>query len=50
MEVFMFHLMPRGALVSAQATLELDGAPILVGAPALLGRQGEAAGLLVVPV
>jgi Xaa-Pro aminopeptidase len=39
-----------GALVSVQATLELDGAPLLVGAPALLGRQGEAASLLALPV
>jgi hypothetical protein len=43
---------PSGAsaLVSAQATLELDGAPLLVGPPALLDRQGEAAGLLAVLV
>jgi hypothetical protein len=38
-----------GALVSVQATLSIDGRPVLVGAPALIGRRGEAAGLLVRP-
>ncbi|HKA81260.1 MAG TPA: aminopeptidase P family N-terminal domain-containing protein [Xanthobacteraceae bacterium] len=37
---------PR-ALVSVQACLEIDGRPMLLGAPALLGGRGEAAGLLV---
>jgi len=35
------------ALVSVQACLEIDGRPMLFGAPALLGGRGEAAGLLV---
>jgi len=38
-----------GALVSVQATLSIDGRPVLVGAPALIGRRGEAASLLVRP-
>lgn len=38
---------PPRALVSVQACLELDGRPVLCGAPALLGGRGEAAGLLV---
>jgi Xaa-Pro aminopeptidase len=37
---------PR-ALVSVQAGFEIDGRPILVGAPALLGGRGETAALLV---
>jgi hypothetical protein len=32
-----------GALVSVQACIEVDGRPVLVGAPALLGALGEAA-------
>ena len=40
---------PR-ALVSVQACLEIDGRPVLVGAPALLGGRGEAASLLVQPL
>jgi hypothetical protein len=36
-----------GALVSVQATLNVDGRPVLLGAPALIGRRGEAASLLV---
>jgi creatinase/prolidase-like protein len=36
---------PR-ALVSVQACLEIDGRPVLLGAPALLGGRGEAASLL----
>jgi Xaa-Pro aminopeptidase len=43
------HQLAPGALVSVQASFEIDGAPLLVGAPALLGRQGEAASLLVQP-
>jgi hypothetical protein len=38
-----------GALVSVQATLNIDGRPVLLGAPALIGRRGEAASLLVRP-
>ena len=37
---------PR-SLVSVQACLEVDGRPVLLGAPALLGGRGEAASLLV---
>jgi len=40
---------PR-ALVSVQACLEIDGRPVLLGAPALLGGRGEAASLLVQPL
>jgi hypothetical protein len=36
----------EGALVSVQACFEIDGRPVLVGAPALLGWRGEAASLL----
>ena len=38
-----------GALVSVQAAFEIDEKPVLVGAPALLGRDGETASLLVQP-
>jgi hypothetical protein len=38
-----------GALVSVQGALAVDGVAVLVGAPALLGAQGEAASLLVDP-
>jgi hypothetical protein len=38
-----------GALVSAQGALTLDGQSVLVGAPALLDRNGEAARLIVDP-
>jgi hypothetical protein len=38
-----------GALVSAQATLRIDGLIVPVGAPALLGGEGEAASVLVDP-
>jgi Xaa-Pro aminopeptidase len=38
-----------GMIVTVQATIALGGAKILVGAPALLGRGDETAGLLVVP-
>jgi len=36
-------------LVSVQARLDIDGVPMLIGAPALIGERGEAAGLLVSP-
>ena len=36
-----------GTLVSVQATIDVDGRPVLLGAPALIGRRGEAASLLV---
>jgi hypothetical protein len=35
-----------GAIVSVQACIEIEGRPILVGAPALIGSPGEAAALL----
>jgi hypothetical protein len=41
---------PRGALVSVQASLAIDGRTVLLGAPALVGRLGEAASLLVDPL
>ena len=41
--------LPPGALVSVQGGLEVDGVPVLVGAPALLGASGEAASLLLHP-
>jgi Creatinase/Prolidase N-terminal domain len=37
--------LPR-ALVSVQASFEIDGRPVLVGAPALVGGRGEASALL----
>jgi len=40
--------LPR-ALVSVQMSLEIDGRPLLVGAPALVGGRGEASALLVTP-
>jgi len=40
---------PR-SLVSVQACMAIDGRPLLLGAPALLGGRGEAASLLVHPV
>ena len=43
------HPLVPGALVSVQASLEVDGAPLLIGAPALIGKDGEAASLLVQP-
>ena len=43
------HQLAPGALVSVQAGLEIEGAPLLIGAPALIGKQGEAASLLVQP-
>ncbi len=41
---------PAGALVSVQAALAIDGRTVLLGAPALIGRPGEAASLLVDPL
>jgi Creatinase/Prolidase N-terminal domain len=38
-----------GALVSVQASLTIAGQSVLLGAPALLGKRGEAASLLVDP-
>lgn len=43
------HAPAHGALVSVQGVLVIDGHPVLVGAPALLGGKGEAASLLVDP-
>jgi hypothetical protein len=40
---------PPGALVSVQGALAIDGVTVLVGAPALLGAQGEAASELLDP-
>lgn len=39
-----------GALVSVQGTLTIDGRTVPVGAPALLGAEGEAASLLIDPL
>jgi hypothetical protein len=39
-----------GALVSVQGAIEIDGRTVLLGAPALIGAQGEAASLLVDPL
>jgi Creatinase/Prolidase N-terminal domain len=38
------------ALVSVQASLDIDGTSVVLGAPALTGAAGEAAGFLVPPV
>jgi hypothetical protein len=38
-----------GSVVSVQATIETSGRAILVGAPVLVGRNGEAASALVTP-
>jgi Xaa-Pro aminopeptidase len=40
------HPLAPGALVSVQVRVEVEGAPLLLGAPALVGRRGEAASLL----
>jgi hypothetical protein len=37
---------PPGALVSVQAALAVDGQTVLLGAPALIGRSGEASSLI----
>jgi len=47
--VGMLHPLAPGALVCVQACLEIDGAPLLIGAPVLIGKDGEAASLLVQP-
>ena len=39
-----------GALVSVQGALAIDGRPVLVGAPVLLGGRDEAASLLIDPL
>jgi hypothetical protein len=39
-----------GAVVSVQATIKADGSPVVLGAPALLGSNGQAASLLVPPL
>jgi hypothetical protein len=39
-----------GALISVQAALSIDGRTVLLGAPVLLGRSGEAASLIVDPL
>ena len=41
---------PPKALVSVQASLQINGRSVLLGAPALLGQRGEAASLLVHPL
>ncbi len=41
---------PPGALVSVQGVLAIDGRTVLVGAPALIGAEGEAASLLADPL
>jgi hypothetical protein len=38
-----------GALVSVHGALSIDGQTVAVGAPALLGADGEAASLLIAP-
>jgi hypothetical protein len=40
---------PWPSLVSIQARLVVDGTPVLAGAPALLGQDGEATQLLASP-
>src|SRR5262249_13594915 len=43
------HLLAPRALVSVQADFEIEGRPLLLGAPALVGGRGEAGSLLVRP-
>ena len=43
------HPPPPRALVSVQAAFEIDGWPVLLGAPALVGGCGEASALLAAP-
>ena len=43
------HPLAPSALVSVQADFEIEGRPLLLGVPALVGRRGEAASLLVPP-
>jgi len=47
--VVTVHPLAPSALVSVQADFEIEGRPLLLGAPALVGRRGEAASLLVPP-
>ncbi|HUK60678.1 MAG TPA: aminopeptidase P family N-terminal domain-containing protein [Stellaceae bacterium] len=44
------HALEPGRLVTVQATLEIDGVPIVLAAPALIGAAGAPAALLVPPV
>ncbi|HUB96328.1 MAG TPA: aminopeptidase P family N-terminal domain-containing protein [Stellaceae bacterium] len=44
------RVLPPGGLVSVQACLDVDGEPIVLGAPALLGARGEPAALLLSPL
>jgi hypothetical protein len=44
------HMPIPGALVSVHGLLAVNGQPVLVGAPALLGDKGEAASLIVDPL
>ena len=41
---------PPGALVSVQAAFAIDGQTVLLGAPALIGRLGEASSLIADPL
>ena len=41
---------PHGALVSVQATIAIEGRIVPVGAPVLLGQEGETASLLIDPL
>jgi hypothetical protein len=43
------HAIAPSALVSVQVACEIEDLPLLLGAPALVGRPGEAASLLVPP-
>ena len=38
-----------GMIVSVQATVDTPQGPVLIGAPALIGRDGNASALLVDP-
>ena len=38
-----------GQLVNVQATIDIDGRPVLVGGPALIGRDGTPSSLLIAP-
>ena len=44
------HQIAPGAVVSVQATIDTPSGPILIGAPVLVGRNGERASLLVAPL
>lgn len=43
--IAMPHPPSTGAIVSVQACVEIDGQPVLLGAPALIGASGEAASI-----